>query len=65
MSDSIPVPEEVEELLSEASIEVKTVKMAAKTSEPMWRAISQYFGRSKKSYRRRRKHLKFDLVTRF
>jgi len=45
MSDSIPVPEEVEELLSEASIEVKTVKMAAKTSEPMWRAISQYFGK--------------------
>jgi len=45
MSDSIPVPEEVEVLLTEASIEVKTVKMAAKTSEPMWRALSQYFGK--------------------
>jgi hypothetical protein len=44
MSDSLPIPEEVEELLTEASIEVKTVKIAAKTSEPMWRALSNYFG---------------------
>jgi hypothetical protein len=50
MSDSIPVPEKVEELLTEASIEVKTVKIAAKTSEPVWRALSQYFGKEVRKF---------------